>query len=313
MAVHWQDGEPNVDWCFVGDEHFTDSFYVESISRHMRKPYNLLFRPQCDMSELMQLTQDEPCATPQAFIFHMSRCGSTLLKRMLGTLPAMLAISESPAIDQVLMAPRHHANLTEAEYLRWIRAIILATGRPRGLGTRHSVVKFDAWHCAHIGWIERAFPDVPWVMLIRDPLEVMVSCLSSRSANMLPGIGHLPTGLDLQQAFMVSAEEYVARMLADHLSRALAHADSPCAMVVNYRDLPDAALPAILAHLRLNVAPVELATMLTVAQRNAKQPSEPFVSDIADKQRLATDAIKHWEATLLRPLYEQLNHQAVRA
>ena len=55
-----------------------------------------------------------------------------------------------------------------------LRAMIAAfTGRLGG-ENRHCVVKLDSWHVLALPLFRRAFPQVPWVFLYRDPIDVMV-------------------------------------------------------------------------------------------------------------------------------------------
>ncbi|MFZ2237403.1 MAG: hypothetical protein WAV67_13650 [Dokdonella sp.] len=312
MALQWREGQPVVDCCYVGDERFHDPFFIESTSRHMQLPYNLAFRPQLSLSALGELVRTERCASPSGFIFHMSRCGSTLLHRMLCSLPATLSISESPAIDQALMLPTIAPDLPESDYLDWIRGVVLATGRPRGYAMDRYFVKFDAWHCSHIGWIERAFPEVPWMMLIRDPLEVLVSAQKNRAANSIAGIGPLPAATDLASALQMADEEYLARVLAQHLHGALLHANSPNGLIVNYRDLPTNALPKILAHFKLAPSAAELESMLAATTMHAKHPAMAFEPDAARKQSDASKAARQWSAALMSTPYHALDQRAWR-
>lgn len=312
IALGSQDGQAVADCCYVGDERFHDPFFIESITRHMQLPYNLAFRPQLSLTALRDLVQTERCASPSGFIFHMSRCGSTLVHRMLCSLPATLSISESPAIDQALMLPTTVPGLSEADCLDWIRGVLLATSRPRGYEVDRYFVKFDAWHCAHIGWIERAFPDVPWLMLIRDPLEVLVSAQKNRAANSIAGIGPLPAATDLSSALQMVDEEYLARVLAQHLHGALLHADSPNGVIVNYRDLPANALPTILAHFKLEPTAAELQTMLAATAMHAKHPATAFEPDAARKQSEASTAARQWSEALMSTPYQALEQRAWR-
>src|SRR5271166_938284 len=44
-------------------------------------------------------------ATPAGFIFHMSRCGSTLVSQMLAQLDEVVMLSEPQVLNDVLLAP----------------------------------------------------------------------------------------------------------------------------------------------------------------------------------------------------------------
>ena len=104
----------------------------------------------------------------------MSRCGSTLVSQMLATPAANLVVSEAEPIDAVVRARQARPDLSEDEHALWLTWIIGALGQPRG-GERHYFIKLDSWHTLALPLFRRAFPDVPWIFLYRDPVEVIVS------------------------------------------------------------------------------------------------------------------------------------------
>ena len=54
---------------------------------------------------LLEWQEQSPGLPPSGFIFHMSRCGSTLAARMLAASPRNIVLSEADPIDYVLRAP----------------------------------------------------------------------------------------------------------------------------------------------------------------------------------------------------------------
>jgi hypothetical protein len=301
IAVRWFQGEAQIDWCFVDAERFHAPFFDDTISRYMQLPYNRALRPLTDLATLGALVNEEKMAAPSGFIFHMSRCGSSLVKQMLNADAANLVISEAMPIEHVLRAHRAAGSALDA----LARALILGLGRSRGLPTAHYFVKFDALHSRHMAWMARLFPDVPWVFLYRHPLEVLVSNLTLTPARMLPfAVNHD----DLTQwgGAPSSIEQHIAQQLAMDLQQALTQLGSPNALVVNYSDLPLRALPAILAHFRLNPSAQVLNAMCAAAQRNAKTGEAVFVPDSENKRLSASAEAKHWCDALLMPLYAQL-------
>src|SRR6185369_5327085 len=125
---------------------------------------------------------------PQGFIFHMSRCGSTLVSRMLGSLPRSIVLSEAGPIDSVLRAGFRAPSLAEAEHVSWLRGMVSALGQRRAPDDNRLFIKFDSWSIVYLGLIERAFPEVPWLFVYRDPVEVMVSQMLRRGAHFVPGV-----------------------------------------------------------------------------------------------------------------------------
>src|SRR5438874_313448 len=65
---------------------------------------------------------------PSGLIFHMSRCGSTLVSQMLAALPANIVVSEAPPIDAIVQAYRLMPNADEERYAHWLAALTCAFG-----------------------------------------------------------------------------------------------------------------------------------------------------------------------------------------
>ncbi|MBK9655771.1 MAG: aspartyl beta-hydroxylase [Rhodanobacteraceae bacterium] len=307
MRVTFHQTGADVSWCFDGGLDFDDPFFDETLLRCLRRPFGRAFRPQTPIAALTEFAEANNCRPPDAFIFHMSRCGSTLLSQMFTALPATRVISEATTIDRVLYADRLLPGLPAQTHREWLRAIVLAYGASAPAPFARHVVKLDAWHVDRLGLIEQTFPEVPWVFLFRHPLEVLVSNLALRSASMLPGASsHGVPGLDLGSAVSMPAEQYLAMILKLHMRSALEHRNSPRGLYVDYADLPEAALPAILAHWRMAPDASEIARMLTKARRNAKQPASDFVADSGRKQESASPEARQVCDSMLLPAYEAL-------
>ena len=306
MRVKFGDDGATVSWCSDDGLDFDDPFFDETLLRCLRRPFNRAFRPQTPISALLDHVQRNGCRPPDAFIFHMSRCGSTLLSQMFTALPATRVISEATTIDRMLYADRALPGLSAQAQVDWLRAIILSYGASTPPFARY-VVKFDAWHVERIALISQAFPEVPWVFLFRNPLEVLVSMLAHRAASTLPGVGtHLLPGVDLYAAANMRSDQYLALILSHYMKSALKQREHPRGMFVDYADLPQRALPAILAHLCLDLDESAVALMLARASRDAKHPSAEFVPDTSRKQAAASPAARQLAQELLMPTYEEL-------
>src|SRR2546430_2644461 len=127
-----------------------------------------------------------PPVRPSGFIFHMSRCGSTLLTQMLAALAHNIVISEASPIDAVVRAPHVRPALSDDQHALWLRWMIGALGQPRSGNERHYFIKLDCWHTLALPLFRRAFPDVPWGFLYRDPVEVLVSQLRMPGPQIIP-------------------------------------------------------------------------------------------------------------------------------
>ncbi|HET9222191.1 MAG TPA: hypothetical protein VFO07_06795, partial [Roseiflexaceae bacterium] len=99
VRISWEQLRPIVEWRYVGDARFTEPFFEQTISACLRHPFSRLFFLRTPVDALAQLHAARPGVAPSGFVFHMSRCGSTLVAQMLATLPQTLVIAEAEPID----------------------------------------------------------------------------------------------------------------------------------------------------------------------------------------------------------------------
>lgn len=312
-----------VDWCFVGKERFVEPFFDQTIERLFCSPFNLLFRHQTPIEFLGELNAaSQDVIKPNGFIFHLSRCGSTLVSQMLAALAQNVVLSEAPPINSVLRSNPENlpdatdAAVTDEKRIEWLRWLVGAFGRKRNAEEEYLYIKFDSWSTLDLALIERAFPDVPWVFLYRNPLEIIVSHLKRRGAQMIPGaVSHILPELGLEEASRIPAEEYFARVLARICESVLEFLPHRNAILVNYTELPEAVFSRILGHFRAaaSYSPADVEKLKTAAQFNAKMPQMSFVADAATKQKEASAAAREASEKWVEPLYRRLENLRLEA
>ncbi len=313
VRVGWQDERPFVDWCFRGDERLTEPFFDQTVQRLLRHPLNQLCRCRTPLDALAELHDEAPGLAPAGFIFHLSRCGSTLVGQMLAALAQNIVISEAGPIDAILRARFHVLGVTDDERRLWLRWIVSALGRQRTDAEAHYFIKFDCWNTIDLPLVRAAFPDVPWVFVYREPVEVLVSHMRRRGAQMLPWVVQPQLfGLELDAAVEMPPEEYSATVLAAICRAALANYDADNALVVNYRQLPAAVTPTLTDFFRVAYTAAERAHMQRAAERDAKNPVMHFTADSNAKQEAATVALQRAADSHLGQLYKQLEDLAQR-
>ena len=289
--------EPSIDWLHAGATRLTAPFYYDTV-RHLRHlPFNRAFRYRMTIDDFVKSA--EPGCAPDGLIFHMSRCGSTLVAQMIMGLKASLVISEPPPLDDVLQFSLLGG---EDAAVAALRAMTAAFGRRGG---RPFVLKLDAWHALALPLFRRAFPETPWIFLHRDPVEVLVSHMRQRGSQMLPQF--FPPrffGIDLDDA--VPDEDYCARVLGAICNAAADHAAIGGGLMIDYRDLPGAVFSAILPHFGVTVSPAERAAMEAVTERDVKAPHQGFAPDGEAKRREASDAVRQAAERHLDPALRRL-------
>jgi len=298
VHLGWREGAPVVDWRYTAGIAFDDPFFTESVERCLADPFRLLFHHETGIDAVGRFADRHPGLPPAGFVFHLSRCGSTLVAQMLAAAPQHLVISEASPIDAAIRSGR-------TEWLQWL---VAALGQRRDARQRRMFVKFDSWSVLGLHLVRTAFPTVPWLFVYRDPVEVLVSHHRRRGAHLIPGaLSPALFGLDGTQARELGWADYGARVLAAIAEAALAAAvDDPLATFVNYNQLPSFVLADLPSRWSLPLDRADSDRMAAAARRDAKNPALAFEDDGAAKHREATPEIETAVERHLAPVYRRL-------
>ena len=257
-----QDG---VDWADFGGIAFDGGFYTGAVATALAKPFNRLLRCRTGWEDFLR-GPPEGLRPPDGLVFHMSRCGSTLVARMLAALPDSYAINEAGPVDALLNGSR---GAPEDWRVAALRALVGALGRRP---SRRWFLKLAAWPALDLPLFRRAFPDVPWLFLHREPAAVLASQMAARAPELDPLITP-PAALGLAPDAALSGEDYCAMALARICETALA-ADG--GLYVDHEDLPDACFTFILPHFGIPAGEGEAGTLRELARWHAKHPDRPY-------------------------------------
>ena len=307
-AVRFDDGTPVVRCCYTDGIAFSDPVFDQTIDRALRDPFRLLFWREELIEAVAAFASDRPGLAPSGFVFHMSRCGSTLVAQMLAALPEVLVISEAGPIDAILRGPAG-----EGDVVRWLRAIVSLLGQGRRAEQSSLVVKFDAWAILQLPLIRAAFPDTPCVFVYRDPVEVIVSHLDRRGYHTVPNT--LPPdllGFAPGELASLSGAPYVAAVVGRLCAAAAAAARDGDVTLIEYGSLPDAVPDTIAPLFGLAVGPRDRQTLAASAALDAKNPSLAFESDRDAKRRRAGADVRSAAADWAAPAYDELERLRLR-
>lgn len=296
-----------LDWCFLGERRFTQPFFENTLQEQIFHPFHNAFRRETTLEEAGEWAAKSPGIPPTAFVFHCSRCGSTLISRMLAALDRNVVLSEPPPIDQIVRSHFRHPEVTAARRVEWLRWMVSALGQPRAGAEDGLFIKFDAWDIAELPVIRRAFPDTPWIFLYRDPIEVMASHLRQPAGWTFQGTLHPAVlGMDWDEIRSLRGEEYLARILGRVCRFGLVHARAHAGLLVNYRQLPDFACSGLLRHCGRKYTDEELEAMRASTAQNAKDPLSTFTGDSESKRNTAADTTRDLVARWIEPVYREL-------
>jgi hypothetical protein len=306
IRASWQSGELYAHWGYFGARRLRDPFFEGDVRWCLAQPFNRLFRYVTAVEKLSAWLDQQPHLQPSGFIFHMSRCGSTLVSQMLAAVDSNIVVSEASPIDGVVQAYLANPDLGDERQHRWLRSIVGALGQRRCGDERHYFIKLDCWHSVALPLFRRVFPAVPWIFLYRDPVEVIVSQLRMPGAHMLPhGIG--PSFHAIERSYGPgTAEDYYAQVLAKICEPALQHFGEGGGVLVNYSQLPDAVFSAILPHFGAALSGPDRAAMMAAARFDAKMPGFAFSPDSEAKQQAASAAARGAAERWFGALYGRL-------
>jgi hypothetical protein len=298
-------GAPAFDWLWFGDRRLSQPFFEDEVRRAAALPFNWLFRIRTSMDTVVAGAGSEPEIPLRGLIFHMSRCGSTLLAQMLAAVPGHAVSSEPEPLDGVIQWARL-GQVDQETAVTAIRAIVTALGRDRGTGAARHFIKLEAWQAFSLPLFRAAFPAVNWVHLYRNSVEVMVSTMQQPGVHTAPGM--LPEHIvGFPVDGIMSLEDFAARVLAGIGEAIIKHQDLGGGMVVAYPDIAKAATGQIADHLSLSLDIQSVAMMNSAAAQDSKDPQQGFSSDVARKHAAATGPMQSAVARWMQPVEQRLS------
>ena len=291
-----------VGWLPMQHVPLEEPFFDQSVEEFRRS------QPACEatitgLDRLTDLARTERGLAPSGFIFHMSRCGSTAVAQALAATKRILVVSEAQPVNALLVMPRTVGGIATARD-GWLRSLLSLLGRPRTGAESRFVVKLTSWNALFLADLRALFPDVPWLFLFRNPIEVLVSLVERPPgwiASPIPGGGERSgaAGREL-------LEEMAARKLASFCDRALASADAR-SLFFDYGDLDPEGLSRILAHFAISLTPVEMEAARGSLRHDAKSrmPAR-FQDDSRRKRERASAASRQAAEGRLAEIHQRL-------
>lgn len=280
VSVTIQNGQPNLDWAYFGRRRLNDAFFETSIQRALEMPLNRLVKCRTRLADLPQWTRTYPGLAPSGFVFHMSRCGSTLVSQMLAADPRNIVVSEAAPIDSAVQIDQAAAGA----HGTILAAMIGAFGRLRAQSQSRYFLKLDSWHARALPLFRKAFPNVPWVFLYREPSDVLASQMLQPGMHVVPNL--VPSalfGLDVADQFPL--ERHCAAVLGKICEAVPEPYSEGGGLLVNYSELPHALWTRILPHFGVATTEADREVMAAAAKYDAKSPGMFFSQDARMERR----------------------------
>lgn len=263
-------------------ERFSEAFFEETVTR-LAKGARARSVVRTPLSMLYTLDK-ESSLEPSGIIFHMGRCGSTLLARQLGLVEGVVSVREPQLINTLLGATSEL--IDGSSQVQILRLLVRALGRVRFGDERYFVLKLSSWNILKAALFRLAFPTVPMIWVQRRPVEVMASMIKEAPSWLVqnhPSQTAQFFGIDPETVKGKDGFEFAARLLASMLTAA----EDTNALVIDYEDLPGAIPDIVAPYFGIPVNAVERAEMQEQSRYYAKSNAAvPFTDDSNHKREV---------------------------
>ena len=200
---------------------------------------------------------------PAGFVFHESRCGSTLVANSLMAMEPDVnrVYSESPPPVTAAKMISTDTDGHDSSAVRLLRDVIYMMGRTNDAREQRLFFKIQSIGTKSIPAFMKAYPKTPWIFIHRDPVQVMMShlkikgkteavCTRSRSAPPSDLVALIQSHDPSAKVKRLSTEDFCAAHLASLCEAAYnAYEDSDGrGRFVDYADLPDVLIDDIIPH-----------------------------------------------------------------
>ena len=293
-------------WTDVGQNDLQEWQFLFSLAAIAERVDGKLTTIRTDLRDLPNLEAAIGATVePSGFIFHMSRCGSTLLGNVLNRSPRHCAINQPGPLQDgfwtALSDDWRNPSMTTGDKAEdetrkeLFRHLVHAILRRRSDNHSHGFIKFRSWSVLFIDFIQDAFPDVPCLFMYRDPIDVLASVIQKKN------VAEFAT--KPQRAFLAADDKFSAPDVGnlDFMTACYAHyfakalgANASQTAFLDYRHLTGTNLERILHQgLRLESNIPELDLMKEEFQFYSKDRAQAkSMFDKARDQRAKTTKVK---------------------
>ena len=304
------EGRPGLLWMEMSGVSLTEPFFQQTVERAKANGKNRgeLFT---EFDALLQLEQSLDSVEPTGFIFHSSRCGSTLVANACRAVANSIVLSEANAVDKLIARFITDSDgIKESLYSVFLRATVRALAQRRNGNEQHLFVKFACCSFTQVERIRRIWPRVPWIFLYRDPIETIVSNLADVPPWLKDTDRRVLASIIGASPNEMSLEELCARTIGSLYSKAYSLANEN-SMLLNYNQLSVPVISSVLSFFKVSPAAKELDAIARTSNVYSKEVSgmRTFTADTDAKQKLASDRVREAATAWAIEPYRQLEQK----
>ncbi len=264
-------------WLYIGSNKFTEPFFDETIAtcRQLKENGNLK-RSLSSLSIFHEWEKDLESISPNAFIFHVSRCGSTLLSQLLSLQSANIVLSEVPFFDDILRYG--NKNNCMKTMLPYLQKAIAFYAQKRHKESCNLFIKTDSWHIHFYKELRELYPNTPFIFLYRKPEEVLHSQQKKPGMQAIPGFLESSIfGFNADGITSKKMNEYFTMVLESYFNAfvEIIKTDSKC-IALNYNEGGVELIKKTTAFAGTTIKDDELIEMKSRCNFHAKYPEEKF-------------------------------------
>ena len=299
------------------EEIFDTPFTFQGVKKFKNSEENHK-RKILEIGAYIEMIKKSDYVKPTGFIYHPTRCGSTLVSQMFAQLDDTRVVSEPKIFLDYFSYfsedGQREINIEELKYY------LLGYARRDKRPIKHVFFKIATLFEDFLPYIKAAFPDVPWLYIYRNPVEIAVSHLSEISPKSIVFFGQKQPLLayrsdkTLSEIKTLSENDFIALLITSDYKAFIKHMTTyQDGYLVNYLDVKDIFIDKVLAHFGIVARDGEINKIQYRSGFYSKQEIlQPFKNDIKEKLELASEeiraAIKEYNVI---EQYEKLNQLTV--
>ena len=231
------------------------------------------------LDELLKTYDEKEHIKPTGFIFHLTRCGSTLITQVLAQMPNTRNLNEPMILGQVI-SKWLKGMLSKEQTLSLIKIIVDSFITSSDQQPSFYFIKLATWQKHIFQFVSQLYPNTPIIFLVRDPLEILASqnkALSNGIQNRFLDIELTSRRMNLSVAEIqrISVEEFFAIKMRNLIQTVIDHF-SKNILVIDHKDFPNIIFEQILPHFNLFPSSLILEKMKERTLFNSKKANQKF-------------------------------------
>jgi hypothetical protein len=273
------EGQMQCHWLDTFGNPFAEPFFDETILKlktlkHKRASIESVSDIQLFEDWANSLDDNEPAA----IIFHISRCGSTLVSQLLSTSNQNIILPEVPFFDDLLRLPYQYPDFSPDKTSKFLTAAIKYYGQKKSAAEKRLYIKTDSWHIFFYEQLRQLYPTVPFVLMYRNPNEVFnshkkLAGMQAVSGLIEPAIFGFKSGEEVPY----HPDPYLSAVLERYLNKYLQITETDNNfLLINYNEGPMPMMQKIAAFTGTPIDSNLLADMKERSRYNSKKPGVIF-------------------------------------